>query len=136
MNKKGYTLVEAIVSIAILGMCTLLLSSMVSDMKNNVTSIQSTRGLYSVMENILETYQIDVTRERDIATGDTVLEAEYNGKATLNEVNVQRATRLEVGPGYGERIYIITIKSYYKDRPKHFIVDRVVMTKGVGINAD
>lgn len=132
LNKRGFTLIEAVVSIALLGMCTLLLSAMVSGMKNNVTSIQSTRSLYSVMENILETYQIDVTRSRDIATGDTVFEAEYNGKLTLNEVNVERASRVD----NGERIYIVTIKTYYKDRPKHFVVDRVIMTRGIGINAE
>lgn len=135
LDKRGYTLTEALVTLVLLGMCTLLLSAMISDMKNNITSINLTRGLYSVMENILETYQIDVTRERDIATGNTVMEMEYNGKLTINEINVKRAVRTELGPGYDERIYIISIKSYYKDKPKHFISDRVIMTKGVGINA-
>ena len=134
-NKKGFTLVEAIVSLAVLGLFTLVLSAMISDMRNNVTSIQTQRGLFSVMENILETYQIDVTRERDIATGETVLEAEYNGKTTLSEINVERATIQDLNAGYGQRVYVISIKTYYKDRPKHFVVDRVVMTKGVGINA-
>ena len=141
LSDKGYTLMEALVSMVILGMCTLLVASMIGGSKNNITAIKSTRGLYSVMQNVLESMQVDVTRDRDLATGDSVLETTFGGRTSINEINVQRGTLVGAGSGtelegVGERIYVVTIKTYYKDKPKHFIVDKVVMTKGVGLNAD
>lgn len=131
VNKRGFTLVEALVSMVILGFCAILISGMVSSMKNNTTSIRSTRGLYSVMQNVLETYQIDVTRQRDIGTGSTTITKEFDGREVLNEVTVSRAKMIN-----GEPLYIISIKTYSSDRPKHFVADTVIMSRGVGINAE
>lgn len=115
----------------ILGFCAILLSSMLSSIDNNLTSIKLTRGLYSVQQGILETYQIDITRQRDIGTGNTKLTTEFDGHEVISEVDVSRSRMSN-----GEPLYIISIKTYSMDRPKHFIADTVVMSRGVGINAE
>jgi hypothetical protein len=151
LNNKGSLLAEVVISMVLLGMCLLLLSMMTQNVTANISDVKYSRTLADSIQGVFEDYQLEVTRYRDIAITSTatpgsveytytglaadtgrydIVEKVVNSKTIINEVTVKGGVL-----NNGEKLFLVTVKAYFKNDPKNFVVDTELLSRGVGANA-
>ena len=132
LNRKGFTLVEAVATMVIVGLTVLCVTQSIAVLNKSKTDT----GLYQLLSNrnisIINNLKNEVDLKLDIEPGETQLKDTENGvtsaKPQVNELSNITITKSELKDNV---IYYLEILSQIEDSPSIQVKDAVTLYRGV-----